>query len=778
MESYKTKYKKYKYKYLKLKMQKGGTNIEEIEEKITYISPHCIGRGDYFRQHFGECWSDSIQMLICYSDAIKESVQQKLFNLVPNEIIELAYLKGRNKYLVPGNRRPSITEKNDTSTKYEKRLEKYLLFLQNRICAHTIHSEPELIIPKCRKVDIEAKDDDLYIKYNKFLVSSHLYYDDEIIAAINSLPEDISAIIKPLVKTKPKEYLVKLLTEYLKPIEPKTQLRRQKSEIAGIGSAIIGAKLANAIRTNDSHGAANHEIIVVLNSLSFCLLDDDYVLETNYVANMDLITQNDIDTSFGIFVLTPRHATAMLICNEISMYYDDNSGRYKCEWKDILNKYLEYKNTHDFLLHIDNQFTMLFKNKQSDECLRIDNELNITIVDYKLYGDLKSCIVEGLIFIKKINLHNVIMDMINKTLYDQFYYGNMLIGFEIEEMYFEKLLPYLLTIPIDNVVKILKKYCKIYDKINNRKLAQDIFYKLLWKISDDIEIYKLLINSGVDVNYKYDNNLSPLFILIMFTRGINSYKLINFIIDSGANINEINKEKNKSLLEILIDDKNIDLINIFFEKKVNINVSCKNNNLLLYILNNNKNNDEYDEVSDYEEDEENDDIDDYEEDDDKLEDYKNNEIMKILIKNGIDLMQKDSNNKTALELSIDTKNIDIFEFLLENGVDMTQLFSNNDTVIFYLIEKSRTDLEYVCYVKLLFNYKINVNEFSEENFTPLQIIYLNEKYTTSDYIISKLLLENGADYTITYDADIISIDVDDIEDSKMKKIFIPYAHNI
>ena len=149
MNTYKTKYLKYKQKYIKLKNQLGGETLKQLEDKIIYIDTHCTNEGDYFEQHRGECWNDSIQMLLCFSDDLKASVQNKLYNLNPREIIELAYLDGRSKYLAPIYRRSKTdAEQNERADKMEKRVCKYLELLQNRLCLHVTHGI-ETDIPKC-----------------------------------------------------------------------------------------------------------------------------------------------------------------------------------------------------------------------------------------------------------------------------------------------------------------------------------------------------------------------------------------------------------------------------------------------------------------------------------------------------------------------------------------------------------------------------------------------------------------------------------------------------
>ena len=82
MYNYQNKYLKYKSKYLQLKNKinlRGGTKYDDLVTKLSTKSALCSHTS--FRQHKGECWNDSIQMLMCFSDEIKEQVQTKLFNL-------------------------------------------------------------------------------------------------------------------------------------------------------------------------------------------------------------------------------------------------------------------------------------------------------------------------------------------------------------------------------------------------------------------------------------------------------------------------------------------------------------------------------------------------------------------------------------------------------------------------------------------------------------------------------------------------------------------------
>jgi len=128
------KYLKYKNKYMALKNQIGcGNKYSEKIDKLTQIEYKykndkfdllCIDSG--FKNHRGECWNDSIQMFFCFQDGIKEIVQRKLFFLTVDEIIELAELRGRKKYL------PKMYGNDKIYNDMKIKLKKYLQTLQDR----------------------------------------------------------------------------------------------------------------------------------------------------------------------------------------------------------------------------------------------------------------------------------------------------------------------------------------------------------------------------------------------------------------------------------------------------------------------------------------------------------------------------------------------------------------------------------------------------------------------------------------------------------------------
>ena len=767
MNSFYDKYIKYKNKYLKLRTQKkqiGKGTLADLHDKITFNENFCIGYGDYFRQHTGECWNDAIQMLLCFSDEVKASVQSKLFNLTPDEIIDLTYLENREKYLMPTYRKS--TAKYLLSNKFEKRLKKYLSFLQKRLCSHIIQTNPDKIIPKCDKAKIESESDELYQKYGKYLVGKEYYYEEDIHLVIESLPAEIKSKIESQIYDMDINDALKLLTEYLPPLDQGTKLRRKKSEVHGIGSAMIGVKIANAIRTVENHGASLEIQLVLLNSLSFCLLANDDVLKTDYVGEMSYLTETHIDESFGVLVYTSSHATSFYICDGISTYYNDNLGKFKCDWKNILHLYLEYKITHELILSGSNLgFNILFKNKVNDECLKVNNFKNILEnTNVKLYEKWKEYVVNGLLFVKKINLKDKKENYIYNTLEDQFIMGDLLNNSQPHIKNPNNILYYLTKIDPTNMKIILHNMNNIPDKIIGQRILYNLGMTRL--IEQDLNLFKLLMCSGVDLNYKHFNKITMMVILATAEYSKVNNKIIDYIADHGGNINEIYSFIDKTILELAVDNNNIELVEMLIKKGADINRrNNKKESIIMQLLKKKL-------ISDNDEEMENDKEDDSDEEiyTDNMETTDN--IVKLLIKYHVNLHGKDQYGKTVFELAIENMKLEILNLLIKNGVNINKKLSTGDNALFYMIKKAKKGINYLDYIKLLICSGFNINEVDSLGISPLLYIIINKPYSDYDYLIVKILLNAGANYTnkiMTIDSPIDLVKKSD--DIKMKNIF-------
>jgi len=113
-------------------LQKGGALQDLLNKRDTPIDIICNDIG--FHQHIGECWHDSFNMIFCFSDGIKEYTQKVLYNLEPNEMIEIALSFNKDKII------PYIFKYNKSS--YDDFIEKvieYLQLLKDRFTNHYNH---------------------------------------------------------------------------------------------------------------------------------------------------------------------------------------------------------------------------------------------------------------------------------------------------------------------------------------------------------------------------------------------------------------------------------------------------------------------------------------------------------------------------------------------------------------------------------------------------------------------------------------------------------------
>jgi len=808
---YKEKYLKYKNKYLELKVQKGGNTLEELQDKILYKTSHCLKPGDIFHQHKGECWSDSIQIFICFSDAIKISVQQKLFNLTPKEIIEMAYLEGREKYLAPIYRRSDIDkEQNNRAEKMKKRLEKYLFLLQSRLCLHLDQGE----IPQCRHMTGEDITCPLKEKYDKFIVKEKEDYEPDIESFFNTTFITLNPKIQQEIYKKIQAG--EIIDEVIAPYRPK-KLYRQRSEITGIGSAVKALKLINKKSTAKDHGATKEEQISIFNILSFCLLDNNNVLTTTLLKPINF-TEEIIELSIGAIVSTPKHATCFYECDGHLIYYNDNYGKIKLDWKKLLKKYIEYKNTHTLIaIWYPQGFVVLFKENTNDNCiqlnlvLEIENE-NVLIGSFEGWKD---GIIQNILFINKESMIGKSDDEIYDKLENQII-NTELFNCSISNINFSKLgqeyirsIMYKLT-DCDN--KFLNEFLQkinfsLLTKENKDELIKIIFSKNIFT-EDDFKCIKLLIDNGyninefntieiaitkkslklleflikngADVNQKdiYGNNI--LFYLVAgLPREKSNYCFIKVLVEGKINLND--KKNNETLLEYIIiyyyDVIPLDLIELFIEKGIDINENFRNGksaleNLLdtyyfneqkkqlaILLINSGSNlNDDLLEIG-----------------------FKteNIEIIELLIKKGININENFKNGKSALENLLDTYSlneqkkqlaillinsgavlnayilrlalkincVEIVKLIIEKGIDVNILLETQNTPLLFITSKFYFEETDVKMIKLLIKLGANVNVLNDKGETPLINIVSSIDKSDNKNKIAKILLDSGAEIT-------------------------------
>jgi len=432
------KYKKYKSKYIKL------NNLLENYKKDYTSYTYCDKKG--FEQHQGECWNDTIQTFFCFSDECKIQVQRKLWNLTAEEIVEFAFIMGRDKYL------PYVykTRINDLKLK----LIEYIRILQERLC-HYIQIDPSIKVKpkKCNVLDV-----------------CHLKDPNKVLS--NSLRLGVEGAIVGLEITRNKE-----IPHDLK---------------------------------DENHGGLYYDEVILYTLLSIILLDNQNIIIAKGKPIDELMKENLDEVIFikvisnysSINSNQVNHVTGFLKCNGKLLFYDNNHGFIDFDWKKYLFVYLQ---NLDYIPVINMSIFMqpFFKNQKNNKYYSLDNQEIII----KNSNNLQ--VFTHLTLFKKIKISNEIdyinksresllqIEIANKTFINiKKYIEN---GLDINETYLDdksnivqyllynncneiKLFEYLI-----NEIKVPINYVNAYD------------YNALY-FCENQTIFEFLFNKGCDIN--------------------------------------------------------------------------------------------------------------------------------------------------------------------------------------------------------------------------------------------------------------------------------------
>jgi len=232
-------------------------------------------------------------------------------------------------------------------------------------------------------------------------------------------------------------------------------------------------------------------------------------------------------------------------------------------------------------------------------------------------------------------------------------------------------------------------------------------------IVNNIEIVKLLINFGSDLNQSYFE-FTPLNLSIFQDNA----EIANFLINSGCNINNI-PEKGTSPLFLAISNKNTALSLVLIDKGADLNVqNSKGNTPLMEAI------------------------------------YLNNlDIIYKLVNCGADLNIRDNIGYTALMIATDLNNTDVVKHLVKNDVDINITDRLGNTALIVASKKGHINcakllIEYNAKIDiendagdsankiLLRNSQINLNELSKyENIVPQK----KDKYDKNDSSNKRLI---------------------------------------
>ena len=222
----------------------------------------------------------------------------------------------------------------------------------------------------------------------------------------------------------------------------------------------------------------------------------------------------------------------------------------------------------------------------------------------------------------------------------------------------------------------------------------------IFSIEKNIEIIKLLLNKGANINYRNTYNFTPLTFALYYK---NPIKIIKFLLDNGANVNEVIDEEDEEYEEDEEDEE----------------YEIHGTTPLTLALEPNKESEKYN-------------------DNDLLE------IVKLLLDKGANVNYIDNNKHIPLVYAIQYAPIEVIKIILDK----------TDYKLINLEEKKfdlgRTPLTHVLFwregeiikeiIKLLLNKGANINYKNYLGQTPL-IFALNER-SSIDTI--KFLLDNGA----------------------------------
>ncbi|ORX44721.1 ankyrin [Piromyces finnis] len=220
-----------------------------------------------------------------------------------------------------------------------------------------------------------------------------------------------------------------------------------------------------------------------------------------------------------------------------------------------------------------------------------------------------------------------------------------------------------------NILRILLNNSNLLLNVPNNKGETPIFTIINipnYSIDEKLIIIDSLIKRGTDINFEDNDGYTPLICAIQ----TGSLPIIELLIENGANVNHIIKNKNKSVLTFAIELSELEIVKHLVNCGADVNFKNESGVSILgeaidnlkweifkFLVNFNANNCMSGDI--------------YEKDIvEKVIANNKLDILKFLVINNLNINMKDKEGNTPLAYAIKAQNSDIVKYLIENGANI------------------------------------------------------------------------------------------------------------
>jgi hypothetical protein len=311
--------------------------VERLKNKVRPLFQKygalCDSEGFY--NHYGECWIDSIQMMILFSDIIKNTVQSKLIDgIFDVENVDIKLRDELNYWFIFGNSDPP---EEDIQT-YFSYLVEFLKAFQLRFLRHYNAEYSRLVEveegSKCTYEDLQGK-----IALQKILETSFL-----------ERGKGREGFRSALFSQK---YTTYKNRNRFRITEKKGYDPGGGSEIVSVSNILLNYFVPNRVRIQVVHKQK----------------DFSYYFKLYFLDNLE-------DQIFGYYLSIGNHLTCFYTCGGHSYYFDDNQGNLPFPWKDFMTF---YKDTYVNAQRDDKSLPTFYVGAK---IYLYDNETNVDILKF------------------------------------------------------------------------------------------------------------------------------------------------------------------------------------------------------------------------------------------------------------------------------------------------------------------------------------------------------------------------------------------------------------